>query len=324
MTCFSSRSMWSPHNRRRELSLRTRTLVRIFVFVLLALAIATPLQVGADDSSTLAAYQQAVHHALDLAQGSAPNDSTKARDVVAALREYTGIDQPEIIADLQRNPPDFQDAISRLQALRAALNDQAQTSDPALAQQRLHDVMSMQRYDALHRQPSWIDQLQQWVNDRINELLQLLFGGQGGGAQLRDIFFYVIGTIVVIAVAFIVFRSARGRFAEGVTAGQPAGPRRPADYFAAADRLAASGDRVGAIRALCAGVAATLAGERTWEGSPLTVREIFQRSADPASLLPLLIPFEAAVYGGREVDEATYELAVRVAASYRQPSELAA
>lgn len=324
MTCFSSRSMWSPHNRRRELSLRTRTLVRIFASVLLALALATPMQVAADDSSTLGAYQQAVQHALDVAQGSAPNDSAKGRDVVTALREYTGIDEPEIIADLQRNPPDFQDAISRLQALRDALNNQAQTSDPALAQQRLHDVMSMQRYDALHRQPSWLDQLRQWVDDRINELLQLLFGGQGGGAQLRDIFFYVIGTIVVIAVAFIVFRSARGRFAEGVTAGRPAGPRRPDDYFAEADRLAASGDRVGAIRALCAGVAATLAGERTWEGSPLTVREIFQRSADPVSLLPLLIPFEAAVYGGRDVDEATYELAVRVAATYRRPAELAA
>jgi len=312
------------HNRRREPFLRTRTLARIGAYLLLALALAMPLQAAADDSSTLAAYKQAVQHALDVAQGPAPNDSSKARDVVTALREFSGIDQPEIIADLQRNPPDFQDAISRLQALSGALNDQAHTSDPALAQQRLHDVMSMKRYDALHRPPSWLDQLQQWVRDRINELLQLLFGGQGSGAQLRDVFLYIVGTIVVIAVAFIAFRSARGRFAEGAIAGRPAGPRRPADYFEDADRLAASGDRVGAIRALCAGVAATLAGERTWEGSPLTVREIFQRSPDPASLRPLLIPFEAAVYGGRDVDEATFEQAVRVAASYRRPSELAA
>jgi hypothetical protein len=324
LTCFSSRSVWSPHNRRRERSLKTLTLVRTFAFALLALALAMPQQAAADDSSTLAAYQLAVQHALDAAQGAAPNDSAKARDVVAALREYTGIDQPEIIADLQRNPPEFQDAISRLQALRDALNAQAQTSDPVLAQQRLHGVMSMPRYDALHRQPSWLDQLKQWVGDRINELLQLFFGGQGSGAQLRDIFFYVIGTIAVAAVAFIVFRSARGRFAEGVIAGRPAGPRRPADYFAEADRLAAAGDRVGAIRALCAGVAATLAGERTWEGSPLTVREIFRHSADPASLHPLLIPFEAAVYGGRDVDEATYERAVQVAAIYRRPAEQAA
>ena len=102
------------------------------------------------------------------------------------------------------------------------------------------------------------------------------------------------------------------------------GPRAPADYFAEADRLAAKGDRVGAIRALCAGVAATLAGERTWEGSPLTVREIFQRAPDPSRLGPLLGPFEAAIYGGREVDKATYERALQVAAAFRPPQELAA
>jgi len=82
---------------------------------------------------------------------------------------------------------------------------------------------------------------------------------------------------------------------------------------------------VGAIRALCAGVAATLAGERSWEGSPLTVREIFQRAADYNSLRALLLPFEAAVYGGRGVDETTYRKAEQVAATYRaKPAEAAA
>ena len=102
------------------------------------------------------------------------------------------------------------------------------------------------------------------------------------------------------------------------------GPRAPADYFAEADRLAARGERIGAIRALCAGVAATLAGEQTWEGSPLTVREIFQRSSDPAHLDPLLVPFEAAVYGGRAVDTKTYERAAQVAAPFRRPVAVAA
>ena len=73
-----------------------------------------------------------------------------------------------------------------------------------------------------------------------------------------------------------------------------------------------------AIRALCAGVAATLAGERTWEGSPLTVREIFMRAPDFSTLRGLLLPFEAAVYGGRDVDAATYERAAAVAAPFRQ------
>ena len=71
-------------------------------------------------------------------------------------------------------------------------------------------------------------------------------------------------------------------------------------------------------------MAATLAGERTWEGSPLTVREIFQRSPEPSRLRPLLNPFEAAVYGGRDVDAETYERARQVAAPYRLPLEIAA
>jgi hypothetical protein len=146
----------------------------------------------------------------------------------------------------------------------------------------------------------------------------------GSGSQAPAWFFYGVGAVVLAAVAAIVFRSARGRFTEGLLANQPMGPRAPADYFAEADRLAARGDRVGAIRNLCAGVAATLAGERTWEGSPLTVREIFQRAPEPARLRPLLVPFEAAVYGGRGVDPATYEHALQVAAPFRQPAEVAA
>jgi len=121
----------------------------------------------------------------------------------------------------------------------------------------------------------------------------------------------------------LVARAARGRFSQGL--GAPTDrPRPPADYFAEADRLAAAGDRVGAIRALCAAVAATLAGEGSWAGSPLTVREIFQRAPDYASLRPLLLPFEAAVYGGRDVDKATYERAATVAAAFRVPEQAAA
>jgi hypothetical protein len=54
------------------------------------------------------------------------------------------------------------------------------------------------------------------------------------------------------------------------------------------------------------------------------VREIFQRAPDYASLRQLLLPFEAAVYGGRDVDAATYERAAQVAAQFRPPLEAAA
>jgi hypothetical protein len=278
---------------------------------------------AAADTTTPAAYRQAVQDALALVRDAAPDDSDIAHQALNVLEAGTGTTQPEIVSDLERVPPDFEDAIDRLEALLSALALPADTTDPAQAQQRLDDVLAMHRYDALHRPQSWLDRFGQWVDDRLNDLLRL-FRRQAGSSLPPDYVFYALGTIVVVAVAVLIFRSTRGRFTEDAIAGRPAGPRAPADYFADADRLAAAGDRVRAIRALCAGVAATLAGERTWEGSPLTVREIFQHAPDPASLRPLLIPFEAAVYGGREVDHATYERAVQVAAPFRQPRELAA
>lgn len=255
-------------------------------------------------------------------KGPAPDDSAR-RQAISELEAGTGSSQPEILNDLRRQPPDYIDARARMIALLAALDQPANTSDPQLAQQRLHDVLAMPRYDPLHSPPSLLDRFGQWARDLVRRLLTTLFGGRGG-PQAPSWFLYVVGAAVLAAVAIVVFRSARGRFDEDAKANQPAGPRAPADYFAEADRLAAQGDRVGAIRALCAGVAATLAGEQTWVGSPLTVREIFQRAPDPARLRPLLLPFEAAVYGGREVDGATYERAAHVAAPFRRPVTVAA
>lgn len=287
---------------------------------MLTLALACPVQAAADASNP-AAYQKAVSDALLLLQSPLPNDASKAEQVLSVLEAGTGLSQREIIADLETRPPDFEDATDRLMALLDALAHPADTSDPASAQQRLHDVLSLPRYDALHKPQSWSDRLRQWVIDRINDLLRA-FGGQG--QPFPTYVYYILGAIVVALVAVLIFSSTRGRFTQSSVGRSPTGPRAPADYFEEADRLAAAGDRVGAIRALCAGVAATLAGERTWEGSPLTVREIFQHAPDPAGLRPLLGPFEAAVYGGRDVDRATYERAVQVAKPFRQSKELAA
>jgi len=287
-----------------------------------AIAVATPVRTAAD-TATPAAYRQAVEATLALVHAAPPNDTIAARQAVSVLRTGTGVTQPEIVADLERVPPDFEDAARRLQALLNALTIPADTPEPAQAQQRLDEVLAMPRYDALHRPPSLLDRLRQWVDDRIGQLLNAMRRG-AGPSSVPDYVFFVLGTIVVAVVAVLIFRATRGRLGDTAVSARNAGPRAPADYFAEADRFAAAGDRVGAIRALCAGVAATLAGERTWEGSPLTVREIFQRAPDPQSLRPLLFPFEAAIYGGRDVDEATYARAVKVAAPYRQPSELAA
>ena len=231
----------------------------------MAIAVAFPLRATADDT-TPAAYRQAVEATLALVRGAQPNDTDVALKAVNTLK-LAGVTQPEILADLQQTPPEFEDAARRLQALLNALTVPADTTDPAQAKLRLDEVLAMPRYDALHRPPSLLDRLRQWVSDRISQLLNAMRHG-AGPSSVPDYVLYAIGAIVVAVVAILIFRATRGRFSEGARSARSAGPRAPADYFAEADRLAAAGDRVGAIRALCAGVAATLAGERTWEGSP--------------------------------------------------------
>jgi hypothetical protein len=289
----------------------------VFTFMLVA---ALPAMADPPPPPT---YREAVQEAYDLVRDAAPGDITPAGRAAAVLEAATGQSQQEILADLLRGPPDYQDAKVRLSTLLAALDQPAGAADPSLARQRLHDVLAMSRYDPLHRPPTLLDRFGQWVQDRLADLLRFITGNRAGG-EVPGLFFYLVGVATLVAVAVVVFRSTRGRFSEAVNASRPAGPRPPADYFAEADRLAAAGDRVRAIRALCAGVAATLAGERTWEGSPLTVREIFQRAPDAAGLRPLLLPFEAAIYGGREVDEEAYRRAEKVAAPFRAPVEAAA
>lgn len=262
-------------------------------------------------------YVQAVQQAYDIIRDASPSDPGPAANALRVLTSGTGKSQPEIMNDLALRPPDYADARARLAALLDALGRPASTSDPASAKQRLHDVMSMARYDALHRPPSLLDRFFQWVSDRINDFFSLLLG-RPGGTRAPEWLFYIVGIAALAAIAVVVFRSARGRLTEAAAIGA-SGPRPAADYFADADRLVAQGDRVRAIRALCAGVAATLAGEKTWEGSPLTVREIFMRAQDSSSLQALLQPFEAAIYGGRDVDEATYQKAAAAAAPYRRP-----
>ena len=294
--------------------------------VLAALLAATALLAAPASADTPAsAYRQAVADTLTIVESARPGDTAAAQNALSVLITGTGASQPEIIADLRAQPPDFNDAAARLRALLAAIDNPAATSDPTLAQQRLHDVLAMHRYDALRQPPSLFDRIGQWIQDRISQLLRAIFGGFGPGGVVPDWAVFAIALGILVAVAILVFRSTRGRLSGGAAAALPKGPQAPADYFAEADRLAAEGDRVGAVRALCAGVAATLAGERTGEGSPLTVRAIFRRAPDPASLTPLLRPFEAAVYGGRAVDQDAYDQAAAVAARYRAvPAEHAA
>ena len=266
------------------------------------------------------AYVAAVQQAYDLVHNAPASDASRADAAIRVLTDGTGASQPEIIADLAARPPLYADATMRLTNLLSALGQPVSANDPGTAQQRLHDVLSSDRYSGLHRAPSLLDRFAQWVQDRIADIIRLLFGPRGGGQVATTDWLYIVGLAVIAVAVFLVANSLRGRFSQSV-ATSPEGPRPAADYFAEADRLAARGDLVAAIRALCAAVAATLAGEGSWSGSPLTVREIFQRAPDFARLRPLLMPFEAAVYGGRGVDPPTYARAEQVAASFRRPAE---
>lgn len=268
-------------------------------------------------------YTSAVQRAYELVDGAPPSQTWQADEAIRVLSDGTGKTQPEILDDLKARPPLYDDATTRLAALLTALGQPVTTADPALAQQRLHDVLSSSRYDPLHRPPTALERFAGWISDRVGDLLRLLFGPRGGAQLGTGSWLELVAIAILVVAIFMIARAARGRFSASMSLA-PDGPRPPADFFAEADRLAASGDRVGAIRALCAGVAATLAGEGSWQGSPLTVREIFQRAPDSASLRPLLLPFEAAVYGGRGIDQATYDRAAQVASPYRAREEKAA
>ena len=285
-------------------------------------AVGLSLVQAAADPPPPPAYRDAVQQAYDIISGAQPTDPAPAARAEAVLAAGTGDRQPEISADLATRPPDYEDARNRLKALLTAVDNPAKTDDPALAATRLHQVLAMHRYDALHQPPSLIDRLLQWLGDRLNQLLGLI--GQGSGSAAPPWILIVIGAVLALAVAAYIVRSMGGRLGRNAVSAAPHSLRPAADYFAEADRLAAAGDRLNAVRALCAGVAATLAGERTWDGSPLTVREIFKRAPDFAALRPLLAPFEAAVYGGRDVDGDAYRAAAAAAEPFRRPLEVAA
>jgi len=110
---------------------------------------------------------------------------------------------------------------------------------------------------------------------------------------------YVAGAVGSLASLF-------GAYQEAVGAA-----RRVFDYGCGA------GDYLAAIRALAGGVATGISGERAWDQSPFTVRELYARSPSADALRPLLISFEEASYGHRAPDAAMYQRAEDAAAAYR-------
>ena len=268
-------------------------------------------------------YAEAVQRAYDLIQNAPPQESSPAVAAVGVLRDGTGDTQPEIIGDLNARPPLYDDAKARLRALLAALQQPMTTADPALAAQKLHDVMSMSRYDALHRPPSLLDRFTQWVQDRISDLLRLLFGNTAGapGARCGGTTSWASRCSPRSSSSWSERRAAASQNREAC----PAADR---------GRLPTSSPRPIASPQQATGSAPCVlfarGSRQRWRGSGRgrAARSRCARSScarrTSRTCARLLVPFEAAVYGGREVDVATYERAARVAASFRQPTEVAA
>jgi len=220
------------------------------------------------------------------------------------------------MTDLRRVPPDLVDADHRLTSLEQALTAPADTPDPARAASELHRILSLPRYNSLRASPSLLDRIVNWLLQRLAELLASIGIGSGSNALVILLLAAAVAAIIVIAV--LVARDLAVRRRQRAQADATSARAIAADRFAEADRLAAAGDHLGALRALAGGVAASLGGEAAWELSPLTVRELFRRAQRPEALSPLLLPFEAAVYGHRLPDATSYGRAAEAAAPYRQ------
>jgi hypothetical protein len=280
--------------------------------LILALAVATPASASQADD-----YTNAIHRALTLVQFAERGDTPSIGQALQVLATAPGPSQPEILHDLGTVPPNLSDADQRLQALYAALQARADAPDPERARQQLNNVLSMPRYVGLASGPSIVGRIVDAVTTALGRFLRWL-----GMSNLHlGIPLWVwLGLAALFVLGIIVWpiRGALGRGGrEAFPRATPSVVRPSVDFFAEADRLAAAGDFLGAIQALTGGVTIRISGERAWDRSPFTVRELFQRTEHPEVLRPLLRSFEEASYGHRAPDRSMYAQAVEAAQRYR-------
>ena len=263
-------------------------------------------------------YSNAVHRALSLVQFAESGDEPSLRQAILIVEQLPGPAQVEILRDLRAQPAKLADASQRLQGLYSAMQQHTDTPNPERAQQQLRDVLSMPRYAGLGTGPSLLERVVTTVLRAVGQFLIWL----GLGNLRLNVPVWVWFALTVMLILLIIFWPIRtgisfgGRQAR--TRVTPAVPSPSADFFAQADRLAAAGDYVGATRALAGGVAVRLSGERVWDQSPYTVRELFSRTEHPEKLRPLLGLFEEASYGNRRPDQASYARAAQAAEPCRK------
>ena len=263
-------------------------------------------------------YTNAIHRALTLVQFAERGDTPSIGQALQVLATAPGPSQPEILHDLGADPPNLTDADQRLQALYAALQARVDTPDPDRAQQQLNNVLSMPRYVGLVSGPSIIDRIVNTVSTALGRFFRWLgLGNLHLGIPLGV--WLALAALFILGIIIWPIRGTLGRGGrEAVPRPAPSVVRPSVDFFAEADRLAAAGDFLAAIQALTGGVTVRISGERAWDRSPFTVRELFARTEHLELLRPLLRSFEEASYGHRAPDRPMYAQAVEAAQRYRQ------
>ena len=269
------------------------------------------------NASTVDDYTNAIHRALTLVQFAERGDEPSRQQALQLLSSMDGPAQPEIIKDLQAEPPRLADADQRLQGLFNALQARVDTPDPQRSSRQLEQVLSSSRYAGLQSGPSLMDRIVGAIVQGVGKLLSWL--GLGNvKLSIPAWLWLLLAAIVILGIIVWPIRGTLSRGGKEVTARRPSlSPLPSMDFFAKADGLAASGDYRGAIQALAGGVAVRLTGERVWEHSPYTVRELFARAEHPEALRPLLRSFEEASYGQRQLDQGAYSQAADAASPYR-------
>ena len=233
------------------------------------------------------------------------------------LRPEVADSQPEIVADLRKEPPDLADADKRLTALAASLGRPGEVSDPAQAKAHLHRILAQSRYAALRANESLWNRFWNWFDV---QLFRFLASVQLAGLP-NWFWLTILGVAALLAaiVTLLIVRSGWTRAGRALAAADAPAAKGDVDRFAAADVAAGRGDYDAALRSLVAGVATSLSGNPYWETSPLTVRELFRARGRLDQLRPLLLAFELAVYGFRPVEEAAYRRLAELAEPFRAP-----
>jgi hypothetical protein len=231
------------------------------------------------------------------------------------LQPEVGGSQPEILADLRKEPPDYADADKRLTALAASLGRPGEVASPAQAKADLHRILAQSRYAGLHANDSPWNRFWNWFDVQLFRFLATVaLAGLPAWFWLS-----ILGAAVLLAaiVTLLIVRSGWTRAGRAMAAADSPASTGDADRFAEADAAAARGDYDAALRSLVAAVATSVSGKPFWETSPLTVRELFRARGRLDQLRPLLLAFELAVYGFRPVEEATYRRLAELAEPFR-------